>query len=224
MRLARSLLPILALALLGAGCQARPEAVVLFSTATPAMRAALPAARCAYYPVEGFVDPGVRARTVVVAGHSEPPLYLGQAPAAIARAVAAFRPELVVLDTCYGASSPLLEALTATGLAAWVVAPPYRIPLDGFVYEPGFLAAGPAEARARRVSTAPPYPLLRWRLDARELAAVREEAAALPASTLRRRLRRLDPPMVALGLATGLEPEGRVLVPVEPARLVEARP
>src|SRR5260370_1396005 len=57
------------------------------------------------------------ARTVVVTGHSLPPdEYLHTTAKQLAKAIACLRPDLVVLDTCYGFSSRILEAMQARGL------------------------------------------------------------------------------------------------------------
>lgn len=206
---------LLALALAGPAHAATPAKVaVLYSQATPTMRAALPAAACDFYPIEGFRAPRRPADAVVLAGHSLPPAYLDRPADEVARAIAAFRPRLVVLDTCYGASTPLLAAL-ATGLpGAWVVAAPYRLPQDGLVYGPAFLAAADPARRAAAVRTEPVFPLLRWKLDARAVTTARTQVEALDAAGLRRRLKRARPPLVRGALPAVPGPAGEVLVPM----------
>jgi hypothetical protein len=183
---------------------ARVDVAVLIASETPELRAALPEARSRYFTIEGFENPGVQADTVVVAGHSLPPLYLGRPAGEVARAIACFAPSLVVLDTCYGASLPVLEALAETGLDAWVVGPPFRIPPAGLRYAPGFLDIASAAARAAAVRTEPPYPLMRWRLDRRTVVALRAEIAQMDAAALRRRLKVVTPPLLRMELAPGV--------------------
>ena len=108
---------LLCLALAGPAHAAAPAKVaVLYSQATPTMRAALPAAACDFYPIEGFRAPRRPADAVVLAGHSLPPAYLDRPADEVGRAIAAFRPRLVVLDTCYGASTPLIAPLAMSTL------------------------------------------------------------------------------------------------------------
>lgn len=209
---------MLGLALGGAlACSRAPEqvpAAILYSQATPTMRAALPAEKCSAFPVEGFKNPGVRAKTVVLAGHSLPPTYVDQPASAIAQAITSFEPELVVLDTCYGASTPILEAFVDAGLKAMVVAPPYRIPQDGFVYAAGFLEEPDAAKRAELVRTEPSYPLLRWTPTRQPLAQIRHELDALDAQALRKRLKRATPPLVKAQVPGLPMPGAQVLVPL----------
>lgn len=195
---------------------------VLYSRRTPELQAALPPDRCAYFPVEGFHNPGIQAATVVVAGHSLPPTYLGQPAEVLAGAIASFGPELVVLDTCYGASLPILEALAAKGVAATVVAPPYRIPEDGFVYGERFLDLSDPAARAGLIGTEPTYPLLRWKLEPQALRALRGTVDRWSGETLRRRLKRTDPPLVRAELPGVAGSGASVLVPVPVSRFRRA--
>lgn len=202
-----------------AGDTAAPlEAAVLYSKATPTMLAALPGDRARHFAVEGFANPGVRARTVVLAGHSLPPTYLDQPAEQVAAAIASFAPELVVLDTCYGASTPILEALVRAGSHAVVVAPPYRIPRDGFVYAEGFFAERDPARRAALVRTEPAYPLLRWRPEGAALDALRSELAGLDARALRQRLQRVSPPLVKSVLPGQAAPGAVVLTPMTAGR------
>lgn len=191
---------------------------VLYSRATPRL---MPALRCtgwSAHAIEGFRNPGVRAATVIVSGDGMPPVYLGRPAAEVARAVASFHPSLVVVDTCFGAATPLLDALAAAGVRARVVAAPYRIPPAGLVFMPGFLEATSAEARALRVRTEPAFPLLRWAVAPGALKRVHAEVDALDAAALRRRLKRAVPPLVQAQLGDRPEPGARVLVLVPPAR------
>ena len=202
-------------ALLGAAAApAGPRVAVLYSAATPTMRAALPAAACDFYTLEGFTRPRRPADAVVLAGHSLPPYYLDRPAAEVARAIAAFRPRLIVLDTCYGASTPLLAALAAARPGAWVVAGAYRLPQDGLVYGPAFLGATDPAVRAAAVRTEPPHPLLRWPLDGRAVAAAEARLAPLDAAQLRKRLKRARPPLVRTELTGVPGLAGCLLTPV----------
>jgi hypothetical protein len=207
--------PVSALLLLGA-CQGptRPEVVVLYSRQTPQMVSALPADRIALQAIEDVRPTGKRVATVSLAGHSLPPMYLGLPARQVATAIASYRPELVVLDTCYGASTPLLQALADTGLRCWVVAPPYKLPETGFVFAPGFVDEPDPARRATMVGTAPIHPLLRWRLDAGRLADIRRQVDWMPAHDLQRHIQRVQPTLIRMALPTDLAPDGRVLVPV----------
>jgi hypothetical protein len=171
------------------------------------------------YAVEGFRPTGRRARTVIVSGDSVPPRYLGCEPSGLARAIASFRPELVVLDTCYGASTPLLEALASSGVKARVVAPAYRLPLEGLMFAAGFSDEPDPARRAWMVSTQPVYPLLRWTIDAAALRTAEAQLAGFGPWTLRARLKHVRPPLVELAIAGAPGPAGRVLAPVPPDRL-----
>lgn len=202
--------------LLPAGCAEPPlDAAVLISRDTPQMGAALPEGRVSRIAVEGF-KPGRRATTVVVAGHSAPPLYLGRPAAEMARAIASFAPELIVLDTCFGASTPLLEALAAEGSRARVVAPAFRLPESGFVYAPDFFSRAEARERAEAVNSVPQAPLLRWAIAPEPLQAARAELAALSTASLRQRLRFVEPPLVRLSLGEA----GWVVAPIARERLL----
>ena len=209
-----ALLVVLALVACRRGPEVRPgQVVVLYSSRTPHLVPPCPDGRCALVPLEGFTCPGLPAETVVVSGHGLPPLYAGHPAPEVAAAVACFRPALLVLDTCYGASTPILDALATAGVTPLVVAPPFLVPPGGFVYPPEFFAPGPVEDRARLLSTTPPAPLLRWRLDPAGLRAVHEQVERLsPAERVRRR-QRTRPPLVRLPLPSALAPDGAVLVP-----------
>ena len=119
---------------------------------------------------------------MIVAGHGAPPEYLGTT-AAVADAAACFGPELIVIDTCFGASTPLLGALAArTG--ALVVGAPSLVPGRGFRYLAELFGAGSTEERARPVSSRVPLYIGRPGADAmaRADAAVAAEDGSLPSS------------------------------------------
>ncbi|MCA9525044.1 MAG: hypothetical protein KC549_01950 [Myxococcales bacterium] len=187
-----------------------PTTAVLYSRASPALRTRCPAGRCTWHPIEDFTCPGERRQTVILAGHGEAPAWLGKPPDVVADAVRCFQPDLVVVDTCYGASTLLLTAL---GDDALVVASAGLVPTTGLVYGPEFFEEGPAERRAAAVTGV--GRLLRGRPVAEALAAAAAEVTAMDTRTLWRHLARRTPAQVGVD-APGLGP---VLVPVEWSRL-----
>jgi hypothetical protein len=165
---------------------------------------------------------------VVVTGHSTPPVYLGRSPEQLARTIACFRPDLVVLDTCYGFSAPLLDALSAEGIAPLVVGSTHKLPPAGLAYEAPFYASdGAAEAWAAAVRARSGSPLAVWRLDPAALRAAEERVAGWDAAALTARLRRLHPNLVEVDVGGG-GPEFLALVPPQRflgvADAVSARP
>jgi hypothetical protein len=182
------------------------------------MRAALPAANCTFRLIEERVWFAEHVNTVVLAGHSLPPDYLGRPAAEVAATIQAYTPELIVLDTCYGASTPLIEALAAAGSRARVVAPPFPIPEEGLFYEPAFITEHNPVAREHLVRTEPPFPLLHWTVDGAQLRALEDRVAHATPSTLRANLSRNRPPLVRMALPNAEAPI-LVLVPVARFRL-----
>ena len=69
----------------------------------------------------------------------------------MAAAIRCHEPELVVIDTCFSASSELLTALG--DLDAVNVAASLLLPSSGFVYGPAFVAAADPMVRAAAVQT-----------------------------------------------------------------------
>lgn len=213
----RALLILSSLLLASCGEQPVPV-VVLYSQATPHIKPALPIGSYREFPLESFRNPGLRADTVIVAGHSIPPDdYASHDPQTVAAATASFQPSLVVLDTCYGASTPILDAL-AQRLDAWVVAPPFLIPIQGMRYDDGLFAVTDPARRARMVQTDPPSPILRWRLDREQLAETRQQVERMTAAELRSRLKLAVPALVRVDLPDGPKDNGQVLVPVPAER------
>lgn len=196
---------------------------VLYSRHTPQMLPALPCDGCAGQAIEDFRPRGERAKTVILSGDSMPPAYLGRPAGEVAAAIASFQPELVVLDTCFGASTPLLDALAAAGVKAQVVAPAFRIPASGLVYDAGFLAEADAARRAAMVRTEPPYPLLRTAIAPGFLQGVHAAVGAMPPAELKRRLKRTRPPLVQMHLPGRTDPSAGLLVPVSAERFRTGR-
>ena len=186
-----------------------PDVAVIYSKKARRYRTRCPEGRCSYHAIESFQCAGARAKTVIVAGHAAPPVYLSTTSDVIANAVRCFEPELVVVDTCYGASSPLLNALS--GLGAIFVGAPTLLPPAGFAYASGFFGSTSAMARARAVHSSPGAPMLRWRMNAGELTAQLARVAAMDRTELNRRLARRVPPQIRVELGQS----GDMLVPVE---------
>lgn len=195
-----------------------PDVAVLYSAQAPELRARCPEGRCAYHPIERFTCQQARASAVIVSGHGRSPDYLARPAAEVAAAVRCFRPQLVVIDTCFGATSELLGALG--DLSAVVVAAASLLPPSGFVYGPGFFADADPMTRAGAVHTLPQTELLRWRIEPRALDTLLAGVAAMDAEALGARLFRRRPWMVKVELPEG----GPVLVPVAWERLKSARP
>lgn len=195
-----------------------PDVAVLYSEQAPALRARCPEGRCAYHPIERFTCQSARAPAVIVSGHGQPPDYLARPAAEIAAAVRCFHPQLVVIDTCFGATSELLKALG--DLPAVVVAAASLLPPSGFVYGPGFFTDTDPQARAAAVSTLPRTELLRWRIDRRALDSLLTRVEVMDAEALGAHLARRRPATVKVELPGG----GPVLVPVDWQRLGPVRP
>ncbi|MBN9686395.1 MULTISPECIES: hypothetical protein [unclassified Corallococcus] len=156
------------------------------------------------------------AQTVIVTGHSLPPLYLHQSPEALARVLRCLQPQLVVLDTCYGFSAPLLDAMLQQGLAPLILGATYRLPPEGLRYDGRFFARGlSAHERAALVDTRSGAHLSRWQADAGQLSSSLTEARSWSREELTRHLQRVRPNLVRVPL---VGTEERVLELVAPER------
>ncbi|MEZ4327834.1 MAG: nitrilase-related carbon-nitrogen hydrolase [Polyangiales bacterium] len=185
-----------------------PAVAVLHAADGPEFRTRCPEGRCAYHPIEHFECAGQRAETVILAGHAAPPGYLGASVADIADAIQCFQPSLVVVDTCFGASAELLEALA--GSDVFVVGAPFLVPSSGLRYEPGFFEEGPADERAQHVHDPHGRELFRWRAAREPLHGALRDVERWTPSELRDRVVRRDPTYVRAELAGA----GPFLVPV----------
>lgn len=159
---------------------ATPDVVVLYPRDAPRFRARCPEGRCRYIALEDVAERrvGIRASTVIVAGHGTHNAWLGLDAEAFAAVVAAFAPDLIVIDTCFGANAELLAALPA---GAVVVAASTLLPPQGLDYRPAFFEPGDAMRRARAVVDPPGAPLLRWTVAPAELDATVARVEAMDA-------------------------------------------
>lgn len=172
--------------------------------------------RCGLHALEEFACPrDAAAEVLIISGHSSPPVYLNGAPERIARVARCYRPRLIVLDTCYGFSLPLLEALADAAPSALVVGATYKLPVNGLLYEEGFFQAGPAERRADFVRTRSGKALERWRLDAATLEQARRQVDGWAVADLEAHLVRKLPNLVAVPLQGS---DSMALAPVPPER------
>jgi hypothetical protein len=158
------------------------------------------------------------AQAVVVSGHSLPPEYLGETPQSLARAIACLKPELVVLDTCYGFSTPLLEALVQEGVQARVVGSRRQVPGAGLRYGEAFFESTESLSRADAIRWGDEA-LESWTMDGTQLAAALAQVDAWTPEVLRDRLQRVHPNLVNVPLG---DSGATALVPVSPERF--ARP
>lgn len=199
----------------GSSGVALPPIVVLYTREDPIIPE-LPDNCCEYIPLEGFrPSPQRRAATVIVAGHGKPPYYASHTYAQVAAAVASFQPELVVMNSCYGASTDILGALADHALDAYVVAAPFPIYKPGFIYEPAFFKGSLSE-KVMAVRTEPAYPILRWKIAKQDLQAAAAALKQMSPEERRKRLRRVQPALVRMPLPTAFESKSEILVPLPP--------
>ncbi len=198
-----------------------PSAVVLYSQRSIHLRPDCPPGRCTYHPIEEFqcskpsaaspnTHSGMGVTTVIVAGHAAPPEYLGTSAAVIADAVACFTPELVVVDTCFGASTPLLKAL-ATRSSALVVGAPAFVAGRGFKYRQAFFEAATPEERAAAVSSVPAMRLFVGRPSMEAIEQAEADIDAASGDALRARVRSWVPTLVTVQF----EPDQEIVAPAD---------
>ena len=190
---------------------------VLYSNDAERYRPPCPERRCRYYAIEDFTCDAPQAATVILAGHGEPPDYLGHPAEQIAQAVRCLQPEVVVADACYSASSDLLLALADTG--AHIVAAPFLLPTAGLDYLPDFFHDPDPARRAAAIAEPPGGRLLRWKMHRPTLDAALDQARLLEGQDLLDHLRRRTPPY----LGVDVEGAGTLLVPIDEARVRQAR-
>lgn len=195
-----------------------PQIEVLYSEAAEELATRCPAGRCHWQPIEGLrCEDQPRREVVVVAGHGTDKAWLDRDAATVAAAVACFSPRLVVVDTCFGASVTLLEAL-ARRSRAMVVASPRIVHGDGFRYGAAFFTGGSPADRAAAIADPNLQPLLRWNLDSEVLVRLRARVDAMQPDALGRALFRRNPASVRVDL----DGHGPVVVPIDWRRLGSA--
>lgn len=172
-----------------------------------------PDGRCRTVWLDEPCVPASPGGTVVVAGHSAPPLVLGAAPETVAAAVACHAPALVVLDTCYGHSLPLLQAMHDAGVRALVVGATEKLPPEGLLYTDAFFSSAAAHTRAAAVQPRADQHLEVHPLDDAALHRAAQLVATWSAEQLTAHLQRVWPNLVRVPYGTGT-----VLVPVPPER------
>ena len=197
-----------------------PRIVSVFSRAdaAPLRQSPCPpgSSTCTVVALEDFACPrDAAAEVLIVTGHSMPPVYLHHGPEALARVADCYRPELVVLDTCYGFSLPLLDALADALPGALVVGTTYKLPPEGLRYDAGFFLPSPPAERAERVQTRSGKPLTRWRLDAQAVRQARDTLDGWGVAELEAHLVRKLPNLVGVGLPGA---DATALMPVAPER------
>lgn len=191
--------------------------VVLYTRKDPIIPI-LPANCCRYITLEDyqrFTDKP--AQTVILGGHGQAPEYAGHNFEYVAKAIAAFSPELIVMNSCYGATNDILGALIANKSKAYIVAPPFPIYQPGFTFEPAFFT-GTIQQKMQAVHTEPKYPLLRWKLNLAELQQVDQRVQKMSPKELRKRLRRVAPALVRIDFPTEFDSGGEILVSLPPGR------
>ncbi len=201
------------------------QTVVLYSARDPVVfRARCPDSKCVYFEVSDVAkldcrEPRTHTKAVIISGEGSPPDYLNVPAEDVARALRCFDGvELVVIDTCYGMSLPILEALSQAGVRALVVGATYKLPPEGFEYEAAFFEPGPASERARYVRSRSGRPVEHWSLANGGLSMVRRHVDAMNKFELLERLTRKNPNFVLVALPGA---KSNVLVEVPPQRFRE---
>lgn len=197
-----------------------PDIVALYPRDQPRFRARCPEGRCRHVALEDVAGGrvGIRASTVVVSGHGTHTEWLGLDAGGLAAVIAGFEPELIVVDTCFGASAELLAALRSPG--AVVVAASTLLPPQGLDFRPAFFEPGDPMQRAMAVVDPPGTPLLRWPIDPPALTEALARVEAMDGAALAEALASRVPPRVRAPLGVA----GPVLAPFDWRRLPAEMP
>ena len=199
------------------GCSTEPEStpiVILYTERDPILPA-LPKDCCLWYSLEKLPTNPIKAQTVIVAGHGLPPYFAEHNVEHVAKSAALFQPELVVMNSCYGASLDILTALAKHTPETYVVAPAFRIYSPGFDYGDAFLnPEAKITEKIKAINTYPSYPILRWKLDLEALNALQSRVDKMSIEALKENLQRVKPPLVRLPFPSLFEPQSEILVPV----------
>ena len=194
--------------------QHEPQIAVLYSRSTTDLRPDCMPGRCSFHALEELDCDQRETPTVVVSAHGDGAQIAGMDLVALAKQVACFQPDLVVLDVCFGASTPVLTALGAA-TDALVVAVPGFLAGRGLRYGQAFYGGASPSQRAAAVSTVPPSPLYLASPDLDALARAEAFVGSADGDELRPLLRSWVPTLVAVQLASGDE----VLVPADWRRI-----
>ena len=171
----------------------------------------------AWAPTELFP---ITANAVIVVGHGNLHHYASLAPHTLARRIASLRPQLVVLETCYGASEPLVRELLIAGIDAetWFVGSTWMVPREGFRYEPEFFTSTDPHERALGITTNSTHSLEYLQLDPAILAKANSAESAMSIVELRDNLHSVLPNYVSVPFGTG-----NILFDVAPSRFRAAQ-
>jgi len=166
----------------------------------------------AWVPIEVFP---ITASAVVVVGHGNLQRYASLTPSALARRIASLRPQLVVMETCYGASEPLVRQLITAGVDArtWLVGSTWMVPRDGFRYGPDFFDSSDPGERALGVSTNSTRSLEYVQLDPITLAEATKVQSVMSVTEMKDNLHSVLPNYVAVSYGSG-----KILFDVAPFR------
>lgn len=209
---------------LGVAWAATPVAIVRPASVDPAMQPPpCPPERCEWLVLDQRLCGSAQAPvpTVVLSGHSGPPQVLGRSPEEVAALLACLEPELLVLDTCYGFSAPLLDALLDQGLTPLVVGTTDKLSVEGWRYRPAFFRDAPLSPRQRARHVRPRYGerRLTWVPERASLDAGAALLASWGPEELEARLQRVAPNLVLVPV------DGRsMVVPVPPERFLRPLP
>jgi len=140
-----------------------------------------------------------RASAIVFGGHSIPPVYYNQHLSMVIDMVACTHAELVVLDTCYGFSEPMLSALASKVPGVMVVGTTSKLPPRGLLYSDGF-ETGTIEQRTAMIrmpdGSHPQY----WRANMADIDAINLIASHADLNYLYANLQRKAPNLVRFPL------------------------
>ena len=173
------------------------DKIVVLYTNKDTIMPKLPKNCCKYYSLEKLPKIVNKAKIVIVSGHGAPPVYAGHSANEVELAVSKFKPELIVMNSCFGASSPILESLSNKNTGALIVAPPFPIYLPGYKYLDNFFNEKLSlNERARNVITVPYYPQLIWKINKTELTKAKSKVLKMSKSELKQNYRRRVPPLI----------------------------
>lgn len=173
---------------------------------------------CGRMSVEDFRCATLKADAVIVSGHSLPPMYLNSTAERVSEMVGCLEARLVVLDTCYGFSMPLIEALSRNPRVQIVVGAITRLPPEGLRYEPGFFDSTMPELRSQRVQLRNGGALQRWHVLEGAVRDASKSVERWSPAQLVNSLQRKHPNLVRIPLQSADQTSVTALIPVEARR------